>query len=79
MVNLPDADANPDILTTVPDEVYFTEYIPSPRYINGPNDPDAVSSSYPNKPTYPNVPTLTANSLGKEASSLTYIDILYTH
>lgn len=78
-VSLPNANTNPDILTSIPDEVYFNEFIPLPRLIDGPVDPDVISTVFPNLPAYPTPPNLVINYRTAEANADTFLEFTYTH
>lgn len=53
--------------------------MPKYRLINGPDDPDLISTALPNKPTYQSAPTLTYVVNGIEADSFTFLEFTYTH
>ncbi|KAL4456555.1 hypothetical protein ABPG74_000662 [Tetrahymena malaccensis] len=81
-IALPAANLPPNIPpsdNTPPDEVYFQEFIPAYRVIDGPPDPDLTKLTLPNKPTYPSAPNLNFAYYETEASQFTYVSVKYTH
>ncbi|EAR88802.2 hypothetical protein TTHERM_00262980 (macronuclear) [Tetrahymena thermophila SB210] len=81
-IALPAANTPPDIPpndNTPPDEVYFQEFIPAYRVIDGPPDPDLTKLTLPNKPTYLTAPNLNFAYYETEANQFTYVSVTYTH